>query len=401
MRVTAFSVQNNIWPPLLIFLIKAAFFVLFSYTLYAIINLYIYMGVVFLNTERIRHLLLGWYSDHFRALPWRVDATPYHVWISEIMLQQTRIEAVLPYYHRFIDVLPDVYALADISPEVLLKLWEGLGYYSRARNLQKAAKIIVEKYDGQIPSDYEALLALPGIGAYTAGAIASIAFDTPVPAVDGNVMRVLARLTGDDTDVLSTQGKKRFSDLAWELVPQSNPGRFNQALMELGETVCVPSGAPHCKECPLNSQCVAFRTGVAADLPVRVKKTKRRIEKRSVAMVRLCDGEAAVLLHRRDDTGLLAGMWELPNALSDQPLAALDPSLRDRCSYIGELPEGRHLFTHIEWQMTGRLYEMTQPVALPDGYAWVTLAQLRHTFPLPSAFRVYTRILEQLLHKEK
>ena len=317
------------------------------------------------------------------------------------MLQQTRIEAVLPYYHRFIDALPDVYALADVSTEALLKLWEGLGYYSRARNLQKAAKTIVEKHDGQMPSDYEELLALPGIGAYTAGAIASIAFDIPVPAVDGNVMRVLARLTGDDTDVLSTQGKKRFSDLAWELVPQSHPGRFNQAIMELGETVCVPSGTPHCTECPLQSECVAFREGLTGELPVRIKKTKRRVELRSIAMVRMRGREDAVLLHRRRDTGLLAGMWELPNTLSGQPLEALDTAIRERCREMGELPETRHLFTHIEWRMTGRIYDVVEPVKLSDDYAWVTLSQIRHSFPLPSAFRVYAHIIEQLLHKEK
>ena len=317
------------------------------------------------------------------------------------MLQQTRVEAVLPYYHRFIDGLPDVYALADVSTEVLLKLWEGLGYYSRARNLQKAAKIIVEKYDGQIPSDYEVLLTLPGIGAYTAGAIASIAFDIPVPAVDGNVMRVLARLTGDDTDVLSTQGKKRFSDLAWKLLPQSHPGRFNQALMELGETVCIPSGTSHCSECPVQSECVAFREGLVSELPVRIKKTKRRVECRNIAMVLMRGEEDAILLHRRDDTGLLAAMWELPNILSEQPLAALPSYMQKRCSCIGELPEVRHLFTHIEWRMTGRIYEVVEPVALSDDYAWVTWSQLQNTFPLPSAFRVYARIIEQLLRKEE
>jgi len=374
---------------------------LFSYIEYVIIFLCILSEVVFLDTERIRSLLSGWYSDHFRALPWRVDATPYHVWISEIMLQQTRIEAVLPYYHRFIDALPDVYALADVSTEALLKLWEGLGYYSRARNLQKAAKMIVEQYDGQMPSDYEEILTLPGIGAYTAGAIASIAFDIPVPAVDGNVMRVLARLTGDDTDVLSTQGKKRFSELAWELIPQSQVGRFNQALMELGETVCVPSGMPRCAECPLRSECIAYREGSTAHLPVRIKKTKRRIEHRSVAMVRLRGGEDAVLLHHRPDTGLLAGMWELPNTLSDHPLEALEASVRARCREIGELPEARHLFSHIEWRMTGRIYDMDEPVTLSDDYAWVTLSQLRNAFPLPGAFRVYARVIEQLLHEGK
>ena len=373
---------------------------LFSCRLYVIVISYIFRRWSHLNTERIRDLLLGWYSDHFRPLPWRVDATPYHVWISEIMLQQTRIEAVLPYYRRFIDALPDVYALADVSEEALMKLWEGLGYYSRARNLQKAAQRIVEQHRGQLPADYERLLSLPGIGEYTAGAIASIAFSIPVPAVEGNVMRVLARLTGDGTDVLSAAGKKRFTDLAWELVPEQSPGRFNQSLMELGETVCVPGSAPRCAACPLQTECTAYRTDQVAELPIRIKKTKRRIEYRSVLVVRVDGQSPAVLLHRRADKGLLAGLWELPNTTASSPLDDLPVALRDQCVYLGDLPEGKHLFSHIEWRMHGYLYKMAYPSALPEGYVLATLADVRQRYPLPSAFRDYTRLLEQLLCKE-
>lgn len=354
-----------------------------------------------MNTECIQDLLSGWYTEHFRALPWRVDATPYHVWISEIMLQQTRIEAVLPYYSRFLAEAPDVAALASLPEDALMKLWEGLGYYSRARNLQKAARIIVEEYNGELPADYERLLSLPGIGEYTAGAIASIAFSISVPAVDGNVMRVLSRLTGDHTDVLSTAGKKRFTDLAWELVPEQDPGRFNQALMELGETVCLPNGAPQCALCPLQTECVAYRENIMDQLPVRVKKVKRRIENRSVLIVRTTDDVPSVLLHRRGEAGLLAGLWEFPNTTSANALDALDAALQPPCQLIDTLPESKHLFSHIEWHMTGYLFEMSTPSVLPENYAIVTLNDLINNYPIPSAFRAYTRLLDEILCKEK
>lgn len=350
-----------------------------------------------LNTQRIQDLLLRWYSDHFRALPWRVDPTPYHVWISEIMLQQTRIEAVLPYYQRFIAALPNVASLASVAEDDLLKLWEGLGYYSRARNLQKAARIITERYNGELPQDYDLLLSLPGIGAYTAGAIASIAFNIAVPAVDGNVMRVLSRLHNDNTDVLSTEGKRRFSRLAADLVPPSQAGRFNQALMELGETVCLPNTAPRCAECPLNRECVGYQKGTATRLPTRIKSTRRRIEERRIAMVLTASRPPMVLLHRRPAEGLLAGLWELPNTLSDTAADALDASILAQCECIGDLPESKHLFSHIEWRMTGRLYRSKTLCDIPDNFALVTLAQLHGGYPLPSAFRAYTRLLETLL----
>lgn len=316
------------------------------------------------------------------------------------MLQQTRVEAVLPYYRRFIETLPTIEDLAQASSEVLLKLWEGLGYYSRVRNMQKAAQTVVAEYNGVLPADYDALLALPGIGEYTAGAIASIAYDIPAPAVDGNVMRVLARLTADDTDVLSTAGKKRFTALAWDLVPEQGAGRFNQALMELGETVCLPNGEPHCGECPLQALCEAHRLGCAQQLPVRIKKTSRRVEERQVAVVRVDGNPPVVLLHKRDANGLLADLWELPNTLSDHPLDSLPMEWRDYCVKVADLPSGKHLFSHIEWRMQGSLYDWVGAASLPEDYALVSLEMLQTAYPLPSAFRTYAKLLPQLLSEE-
>lgn len=352
-----------------------------------------------MNVQLITQQLLSWYASHFRPLPWRVEPTPYHVWVSEIMLQQTRIETVLPYYRRFIEVLPTIADLAQAPTEVLLKLWEGLGYYSRVRNMQRAAQQVMKEFDGDLPADYDALLSLCGIGAYTAGAIASIAFDIPVPAVDGNVMRVLARLTADDTDVLSAEGKKRFTALAWELIPEFEAGRFNQALMELGETICLPNGEPHCAECPLQSECAAFHSGRQNQLPVRIKKTKRRTETRQIALVRVMTTPAKVLLHKRADEGLLADLWELPNTLSEDPLDSVPENLRKSCVKICELPPCKHMFSHIEWRMRGALYEASDESSLPDDFLLSDLELLQTELALPSAFRVYAALLPQLLNE--
>ena len=336
---------------------------------------------------------MQWYSAHYRSLPWRNEPTPYHVWLSEIMLQQTRIEAVLPYYRRFIETLPTIADLASAPNELLLKLWEGLGYYSRVRNMQRAAQVVMNEYDGALPADYDALLSLPGIGPYTAGAIASIAFDIPV-------MRVLSRLTADETDVLSNEGKKRFTALAWELTPEQGAGRFNQALMELGETVCVPNGEPHCDICPLQNECEGYRLGCASDLPIRIKKASRRVEKRQVALVKVSGNLPAVLLHKRPNSGLLADLWEFPNTLSDDPLDGLPESLRSGCVKIADLPPCKHLFSHIEWQMTGAVYVMDDDTCLPDGFVIADLDSVMNAFALPSAFRVYAAMLPQLLSEE-
>ena len=350
-----------------------------------------------MDTEAVVMSLLDWYALHQRPLPWRQEPTPYRVWISEIMLQQTRIEAVIPYFRRFMDTLPTVSDLADVSQERLYKLWEGLGYYSRARNLQKAARILMEQYDGELPADYDLLLTLPGIGPYTAGAIASIAYDIPVPAVDGNVMRVLARLTADDTDVLSTGGKKRFTDLAWELVPETKAGRFNQALMELGERVCVPNGAPHCDECPLRRLCAAYATNRPAEFPVRVAKKARRIEHRVVAVVCVAGEDPRVLLHKRPDSGLLAGLWELPNC----PAEATEELLPFDTGSFTDLGACKHIFSHVEWHMNGRLYHLANLPPLSQAFRLVTLQELQNEYALPTAFRYYAAQLPQLLTKEK
>ena len=344
--------------------------------------------------------LLEWYRANYREFPWREEPTPYHVWLSEIMLQQTRIEAAMPYYFRFLQEVPDIPTLAALPEDRLLKLWEGLGYYSRARNLQKAARIVCDQYDGELPADYDALLALPGIGDYAAGAIASIAFAIPVSAVDGNVMRVLARLCGDDTDVLSSGAKRHFAAIADRMVPSSDPGAFNQALMELGETVCLPNTAPRCDACPVREHCTAYAEGTTLELPVRIKRTKRRVEHRTVALVVDRSGcVPRVLLHKRENSGLLAGMWEFPNAVPDdvllpEEIAAVPMSRMD------SLPTAKHVFSHIEWRMTSALYE-ADLIALPNGYVAATMEELHNEYALPTAFRTFSVAINKLLCEEE
>ena len=254
--------------------------------------------------ENIAPALLDWFYTNRRILPFREDPTPYHVWLSEIMLQQTRVSAALPYYERFLAALPDIPALAGCEKEKLHKLWEGLGYYSRVRNLQKAAKIVCAQYGGQLPADYNALLALPGIGEYTAGAIASISFGLPVPAVDGNVLRVFARLYNDPRLVTDPQVKREFTARVMEHQPSAKAGDYNQALMELGALVCLPNGAPLCEQCPLGRLCRARAAGTALSLPQKTPPKARRITPVTVALVL---SEGRVLLQQRPAKGLLAG----------------------------------------------------------------------------------------------
>ena len=343
--------------------------------------------------------LSKWYTTHCRALPWRKNNDPYSVWISEIMLQQTRIEAVIPYYHRFMEACPDVFCLASIPEERLLKLWEGLGYYSRARNLQKAARIIVDVYGGEFPADYDVLLSLPGIGEYTAGAIASIVYNIPVPAVDGNVMRVIARLMGDHTDVLSTGAKRHFAEIVQKMLPSDRAGRFNQALMELGETVCLPKATPKCEQCPWRDECKACISGEVTTLPVRSKKRPRRIEERLVAIILVAGDPPRVLLHKRPSEGLLAELWELPNVLAIDAARLIPSEIAAHCHHDGDLLSAKHIFSHVEWHMSGRLYRMPHST-LPDGYKAVTLTELQQEFALPTAFCQYAALLPQLLQKE-
>ncbi len=311
--------------------------------------------------------LLLWFGENARTLPWRSAPTPYRVWVSEIMLQQTRVEAVKPYFERFMKALPDVEALAVCPEDMLMKLWEGLGYYNRARNMQKAAVQVMEEYGGKLPADYGELLKLKGIGPYTAGAVASIAYGLPAAAVDGNVLRIITRVTADDTDIMKPsfrgevekrlldvmQGLSLPKDLRKSLKGENVPGTLNQALMELGATVCLPNGAPLCGECPWREVCLARRQDRIGELPVKRRAKERRIEERTVFIIR--DG-GKVAIRKRPDTGLLAGLYELPNvegSLGSEETLAYVKELSFLPIRLKELGEAKHIFSHVEWHMKG------------------------------------------------
>lgn len=299
--------------------------------------------------------LCRWYEKEKRDLPWRRERNPYHIWISEIMLQQTRVEAVKPYYERFMSSLPDVKALAQAEDESLMKLWEGLGYYSRARNLKKAALICAETYGGRLPESYEELLTLPGIGSYTAGAIASIAYGQRKPAVDGNVLRVVHRLLACRDDIMSQKVKKTLEGKLEKsmLRTKADAGTYNQALMELGACVCIPNGQPQCGRCPLERLCLANRENLTGEIPCRKARKPRRIEERTVFLV--TDGER-IVLRQRPESGLLAGLFEPPQTQGTLSESEAEEFWRSRLLAPAEIlkaSDGVHVFSHVEWHMTG------------------------------------------------
>ena len=334
--------------------------------------------------------LTAWYVQHERSFPWRMNPSPYRVWVSEIMLQQTRIEAALPYFERFMQALPTIADLAAAPEDVLLKLWEGLGYYSRVRNLQKAAQTVMTEFGGELPASYEKLLTLPGIGEYTAGAIASIAFGKRAAAVDGNVLRVMARLTDDDTDVMQPKNRKRLTALVQSIVPEGRAGDFNQGIMELGETVCLPNAQPRCSQCPLWDYCAVAGLERARELPTRTETKLRRVEKRTVYVIVTDDSPRKVLLRRRPPKGLLGGMWELPNVESHY----LGDVLSDwgvLADSVDRLPDAKHVFSHVEWHMTGYLVR-AKSVIPKAGFQMVSKEELAG-YALPTAFRTYSKLL--------
>lgn len=329
--------------------------------------------------------LLPWYAANKRELPWRKDRQPYHIWLSEIMLQQTRVEAVKGYYSRFLNALPTIESLANADDGMLQKLWEGLGYYSRVRNLKKAAQVVMEVYGGQFPREYAQVIALPGIGEYTAGAICSIAYDIPVPAVDGNVLRVASRLTDDPTPIDSPAFKKQVRSQLQAIYP-AQAGAFTQALMELGATICGPNRKPDCENCPCKDFCKAYENGTAESLPVKSPKKPRRTEDLTVFILS-CDGQYA--LCRREETGLLAGLWQFPNVSG--MLAA--PAAITKVEQMGLKPkeiikqvERKHIFTHVEWHMRGVYMEVKEP---EGNFVWFTAQQIREEAALPTAFRQF------------
>lgn len=355
--------------------------------------------------------LLQWYDSHARILPWRENTEPYNVWISEIMLQQTRVEAVKPYFERWMTAFPTLSSLANASEEEVLKRWEGLGYYSRVRNIHKAAKLILSEHNGSLPSSFAGLLALPGIGEYTAGAIGSIAFRLPVPCVDGNVLRVVARLTAEEADIGTASAKKLFTEWVASIIPNDRPGDFNQAMMELGATICLPNGEPRCDLCPASFLCEARQQNRVAEFPVKRGKPPRRIDKKTIFV--LIDNSGTVprtALRRRPAYGLLAGLWEFPNL--DGDLAAEDVhQFLDSCGLttasLVKLKKAKHIFTHIEWEMTGYLAIVEQKTSGSEALVkegpdlqWISLDQLDNQLALPSAFKAYYQIAKRCMNQE-
>ena len=340
--------------------------------------------------------LVEWFRKNKRDLPWRERMDAYRVWISEIMLQQTRVEAVKPYYERFLKALPDVRALAGVSEDRLLKLWEGLGYYNRARNLKYAACQIIEEYGGKFPETYEEIRSLKGIGSYTAGAISSFVYNIPKPAVDGNVLRVVSRITADDSDIAKAGTKSKIEKEIEEVIPRDAAGDFNQSLIELGAVVCLPNGEPRCGSCPVSHLCLAHEQGRETEFPVKKKAKKRRIENRTVLLFRDAQKTA---IRKRPAKGLLAGMYEFPNRegrMTYDEVVGYGKSLGLTPVRIRKLGNAKHIFSHVEWHMTGYeilVDELEKSMADENkekgNIIFAEIRQLQEEYPIPSAFEAY------------
>lgn len=354
------------------------------------------------NLRQIAKPLVKWYRNRKRDLPWRTDVTAYKVWVSEIMLQQTRVEAVKPYYARFLNAFPTIADLADAKEDLLLKMWEGLGYYNRVRNMQKAAQQVMIDYDGQFPSTYEEIRSLTGIGNYTAGAIASFAFGIPKPAVDGNVLRVISRLTASYEDIMKASVRECVEEELEDLIPAAAASDFNQGLIELGAIVCVPNGAPKCDECPLAHLCKAHEKGIELKLPVKSKAKERRIEKKTVFIFQ--DGDH-VAIKKRPTKGLLAGLYELPNVeghLTEEEALCYSKQIGLSPLRIQKLEDGKHIFSHVEWQMTGyriRVDELEK--SCTEKMLFIRPEEIQAEYPIPAAFETYTKYMEIRLGQEK
>lgn len=338
----------------------------------------------------MREPLVQWYRENKRDLPWRENPEAYRVWISEIMLQQTRVEAVKGYYDRFLKALPDVQSLAEAEEDQLLKLWEGLGYYNRVRNMQKAARQIMVDYHGVFPSDYEEIRSLTGIGSYTAGAISSFAFGKPEPAVDGNVLRVLTRILADHSDIMKQSTKTKMEKALRKVIPEGSPSDFNQGLIELGAIVCVPNGEPKCQECPVAHLCRAREEGRISEFPVKKKAKARRIEDKTILVFR---DDEEIAIGKRDKKGLLAGLYELPNV----PGHLSRKEVENYCKEIGllpirikKLPAAKHIFSHVEWHMIGydiRVDELEK--TNKKEFLFIHPGEIEKTYPIPAAFEMY------------
>ena len=311
------------------------------------------------------------------------------------MLQQTRVDTVIPYFLRFMEAVPSIFALANIPEDKLLKLWEGLGYYSRAKNLKKAAQIIIEDYNGQMPSQKEELQSLPGIGPYTSGAIVSIAFGRKEPAVDGNVLRIVSRITANAGDIKDKKVKAGIEQIVIGVLPEDRPGDFNQALMDLGATVCIPNGPPKCIICPVSNLCKGYNQGLAQSLPVKAAKKKRKIEEKTIFVLNYCDQFA---LKKRPDKGLLSKLWEYPNIdgyIAEKDIKQLIKSWGLLTGRIEELNNSKHLFSHIEWHM--KAYSIKVEALQKDNdFIWASKKDIEEKYSIPTAFKEYTKYIHQL-----
>nr|WP_317282508.1 A/G-specific adenine glycosylase [uncultured Sellimonas sp.] len=352
--------------------------------------------------RRLPNPLVKWFEQNKRDLPWRHEVSAYHVWVSEIMLQQTRVEAVKPFYVRFLEAFPTIQDLADAPEEKLLKMWEGLGYYNRVRNMQKAARQIVEQYGGEMPADYAKILSLTGIGSYTAGAISSFAFGIPKPAVDGNVLRVITRILADDQDIMKASVKKKFETMLEEVIPHDRANEFNQGLIELGAIVCGPNGEPKCEQCPAKEFCLAHKRGTELSFPIKKKAKERKIEKRTVFLFK--DGEN-IAIRKRSSKGLLAGMYEFPNVeghLTMEQTAEYAKKIGLSPIRIEPLMEAKHIFSHVEWHMKGysvRVDELEN--SCTEKMLFVHPEEIQRKYPIPAAFEKYTKYVDILLGQEK
>ena len=335
--------------------------------------------------------LTDWYRKNKRDLPWRHNPDAYRVWVSEIMLQQTRVEAVKGYYDRFLKALPTVKDLAEAQEDKLLKLWEGLGYYNRVRNMQKAAQQIMVDYHGIFPDTYEEILKLKGIGNYTAGAISAFAYGIPKPAVDGNVLRVISRIIGSYEDIMKQSVRKKIETALEGIIPENAASDFNQGLIELGAIVCVPNGEPKCEECPVKEMCVAHKEDLTAEIPVKKKAKARKIEDRTVLIFKDDD---KIAIRKRPAKGLLAGLYEFPNLdghLSMDEVTEYSKNIGLMPVRVQKLPEAKHIFSHIEWHITG--YEVIVDElekTNEKGFLFIHPEQIKKEYSIPSAFEKYT-----------
>lgn len=334
--------------------------------------------------------IVPWFREHKRELPWRKTNEPYPIWVSEIMLQQTRVEAVKPYYERFLKALPTVRDLAEVEEDKLMKLWEGLGYYNRVRNMQKAAQQIMIDYDGEFPKTFEKIRSLTGVGNYTAGAVSSFAYGIPEPAVDGNVLRVVTRITGDDSDIMKQSTRTKIEDSLREVIPAKAAGDFNQGLIELGAIVCVPNQEPKCGECPMAQFCEARRQGKISEIPVRTKAKARKIENRTILVFRDHD---KIAISKRKEKGLLAGLYELPSVdghLTIEEVTRYSKSIGLMPVHVKELPAAKHIFSHVEWHMIGYEVKVDElEKTNKKEFLFIHPEEIQKVYAIPSAFEKY------------